>query len=567
MEQKKINEIKEYINTGDKEENDLVFFALVDHNEDFALKLLKNECFDKTHLNERKNKTIGRNDLFEVDSGKETLLATACYYGCPKVVEYLLSDKDFLKNVNVGLNPYLALIEPFYEIEEKFMHCINSNVYTGYYAGYYKEEEIDFIKKLVSTLDKRKKIFELLLNQEDINFDLLTFVLIHDISRKQFLEFKNKEWVPYPNNFFEIDSFVTEILKDVIWNRKKSDWMFCDKWGDYTLPMYMISAGSLDLFYEMMKREDFEINQTSEPCGYCYRTSLATHVFGYCLNNVKGKFTYYCTEILPSRLCLLYDIILDKRFSSFLTLDIINRLEYSNITNKKEIIKKILIMKEWSKEDIYDETALAMAFYYDLDGFTFLLTHPNIKIKTSTLEIISRYVGEYKNQLQYGDNYTVSFKTVNEIKKLAEEKLKERKRWNELDELAYDLYFFKTSGLWRLYGGFENKILSHFVEQDEVGQELSYKNFKLFISPSVTDRVPEVVINRLMFLINEKEEEPKNLAICYEKAKYLMSKYHYTNNLEFNNLVLEEEQEKKLECIVDKKQILHMVQKIYSKKR
>ena len=70
-----------------------------------------------------------------------------------------------------------------------------------------------------------------------------------------------------------------------------------------------------------------------------------------------------------------------------------------------------------------------------------------------------------------------------------------------------------------------------------------------------------------MFLINEKEEEPKNLAICYEKAKYLMSKYHYTNNLEFNNLVLEEEQEKKLECIVDKKKILHMVQKIYSKKR
>lgn len=315
-----LNNIRKYIitediNMKDKEGHDLVFLSMETGDEEIALQLLENKYFDRTHLNKRENKTKNKREE------EETLLATACYYACPKVVKVLLEDEEFIKQVGKGLNPYQALVEPFYEIETR-----KENSWTV--------AKVEYIKELEKTLEARLSIFYELLKHEDISFGMMEFIKIHDITRKKFTEWKSTRLVPFPYNTGKIKSFVTQILKEVIKIRKKSDWMSLDNWGDYTLPKYMLDADSLDLFYDMMKREDFDINQTREPSKIEYRRTLATHVLKNYINPKNGNFYSEETEIYPGSLNLLYSIVLDERFSPLLTLDIINRLEYSNIKEK-----------------------------------------------------------------------------------------------------------------------------------------------------------------------------------------------------------------------------------------
>ena len=487
-----LNNIRKYIitediNIRDKEDHDLVFLSMVAEEEEIALQLLENKYFDRTHLNKRENK---ENQTRE----EETLLATACYYACPKVVKVLLEDEKFRKQLGKGRNPYQALIDPFYEIETR--------ITDGYSEEKpYTNEEGEYVKKLEKTLEARLRIFDDLLKHEEISFDMMNFIRIHDISRKKFREWKKTRLVPFPYDTSKTKSFVTQILKKVIKTRKKSDWMSLDNWEDYTLPKYMLDANSLDLLYEMMKREDFDINQTKEPSRTEYRKTLATHVLKNYINPKNGNFYSEETEIYLGSLNLLYSIVLDERFSPLLTLDIISRLEYSNIKEKREIVKRILTTKQWPKEEIYDEVALACAFYQDVDNFTYLLNHPNIEIRTTTLEIIARYIEYYPRNLKED--------AKKKIKKLAEEKLQERTdRWGKKDKLAYALLFRKTNHLHEIDKNLEEKIVSHFEEQEEVRNEMAGKSFILPQESRVYSSVPEYIINRLMYIINPKELSP-----------------------------------------------------------
>lgn len=516
MEKDTLTKIRKNIVTGDinikdKDGHDLVFLSMVAGDENIALQLLENKCFNRMHLNRRENKSTKSRE-------EETLLATACYYACPKVVKVLLEDEKFRKQLNRGRNPYQALIAPFYEIETR--------ITDGYSEEKpYTNEEVEYVKKLETTLEARLKIFEDLLKHEEISFDMMNFIKIHDISRKKFREWKKTRLVPFPYDTSKTKSFVTQILKKVIKTRKKSDWMSLDNWEDYTLPKYMLDANSLDLFYEMMKREDFDINQTKEPSRTEYRKTLATHVLKNYINPKTGNFYPEETEIYLGSLNLLYSIVLDERFSPLLALDIINRLEYSNIKEKREIVKRILTTKQWPKEEIYDEVALACAFYQDIENYTFLLNHPNIVIKTTTLEIIARYIECYPKDLKE--------EKTEEIKWLTEEKLQERtNRWRKKDRLAYALLFRKTNQLHEIDKNLEEKIASQFEEKEEVRKEINRTNFLLPQESRIYSSVPEYRINRLMYIINPKEQEPKRISACYEKVEELMMKYHFIENPE-----------------------------------
>ena len=500
------------INMKDKEDHDLVFLSMVAEEEELALQLLENKYFDRTHLNKRENKESQTRE-------EETLLATACYYACPKVVKVLLEDEKFRRQLSRGRNPYQALIDPFYEIETRI-----TDGYSEEKA--YTNEEVEYVKKLETTLEARLKIFEDLLKHEEIPFDMMNFIKIHDISRKKFREWKKTRLVPFPYDTSKIKSFVTKILKKVIKTRKKSDWMSLDNWEDYTLPKYMLDANSLDLFYEMMKREDFDINQTKEPSRTECRKTLATHVLKNYINPKTGKFYSEETEIYPGSLNLLYSIVLDERFSPLLTLDIINRLEYSNIKEKREIVKRILTTKQWPKEEIYDEVALACAFYQDIENYTFLLNHPNIEIKTTTLEIIARYIECYPKDLKE--------EKTDEIKWLTEEKLQERtNRWRKKDRLAYALLFRKTNQLHEIDKNLEEKIVSQFEEKEEVRKEINGTNFLLPQESRIYSSVPECRIDRLMHIIYPKEKEKKRISACYEKVEELMTNYHWVDDKRF----------------------------------
>ena len=537
------NIIAEDINIRDKEDHDLVFLSMVAEEEEIALQLLENKYFDRTHLNKRENK---ENQTRE----EETLLATACYYACPKVVKVLLEDEKFRKQLSRGRNPYQALIAPFYEIETR--------ITDGYSEEKpYTNEEVEYVKKLETTLEARLKIFEDLLKHEEISFDMMNFIKIHDISRKKFREWKKTRLVPFPYDTSKTKSFVTQILKKVIKTRKKSDWMSLDNWGVYTLPKYMLDADSLDLFYEMMKREDFDINQTKEPSRTEYRKTLATHVLKNYINPKTGKFYPEETEIYLGSLNLLYSIVLDERFSPLLTLDIINRLEYSNIKEKREIVKRILTTKQWPREETYDETALACAFYQDIDNFTYLLNHPNVELKTTTLEIIARYIEYYPSDSK--DEKT------EKIKKLVQEKLQERPdRWSKKDKLAYALLFEKTNYLCTIDNSLESKIASHFEEQEEVRKEIEGKNFILPQESRIYSNVPEYIINRLMYIINPKEQEQKRISACYEKVEELMTNYHFIDNPEelfpYHKIQLQEQP------IIKKKTLFENINDLWKKR-
>lgn len=500
------------INIIDKDGHDLVFLSMVAGDENIALQLLENKYFDRTHLNRRENKTTKSREE------EESLLATACYYACPKVAKILLEDEEFIKQVGKGLNPYQALVEPFYEVETK-----KENSQTV--AKPYTIEEVEFIKELEKSLEVRLSIFNELLKHEDISFGMMEFIKIHDITRKKFAEWGSTKLVPFPYDTSKTKNFVTQILKKVIKTRKKSDWMSLDNWGDYTLPKYMLDANSTDLFYDMLKREDFDINQTREPSKMEYRRTLATYALKNYINPKNGRIYESKDEIFPGNLNLLYSVILDERFSARLTLDIINRLEYSNIKDKREIVKKIIITKRWPREEIYDETALACAFYQDVDSFTYLLNHPNIEISTVTLEIIHRYI-EY-----YSDN--IDRKVVLEITQLAEEALYNRSdSWNVKDQLAYALLFSKTKYLRQIDESLEKKIVSHFEEKEEIREGID--SFILPAEPKICSKVPEYRIAKFMTIIHPNESEVTRIRACYEKANEFLTKYHF---VEENNLL------------------------------
>lgn len=499
------NIVTGYINIKDKDGHDLVFLSMVAGDENIALQLLENKYFDRTHLNRRENKTTKSREE------EESLLATACYYACPKVVKVLLEDEEVIKQVGKGLNPYRALVEPFYEIETR-----KENGWIV--AKPYTIEEVEFIKELEKSLEVRLSIFNELLKHEDISFGMMEFIKIHDITRKKFAEWGSTKLVPFPYDTSKTKNFVTQILKKVIKTRKKSDWMSLDNWGDYTLPKYMLDANSIDLFYDMLKREDFDINQTREPSKMEYRRTLATYALKNYINPKNGRIYESIDEIFPENLNLLYSIILDERFSARLTLDIINRLEYSNIKDKREIVKKIIITKRWPREEVCDETALACAFYQDVDSFTYLLNHPNIEISTVTLEIIHRYIEYYSDNIDRG--------VVLEITQLAEEALYNRSDSRDVnDQLAYALLFSKTKYLRQIDQNLEKKIVSHFEEKEEIREELD--SFILPAESKVCSKVPEYRIAKFMTIIHPNESEVTRIRACYEKANEFLTKYHF----------------------------------------
>ena len=146
--------------------------------------------------------------------------------------------------------------------------------------------------------------------------------------------------------------------------------------------------------------------------------------------------------------------------------------------------------------------ALACAFYQDIENYTFLLKHPNIEIKTTTLEIIARYIEYYPKDLKEEEK--------EEIKGLTEEKLQERtNRWEKKDRLAYALLFRKTNQLHEIDKNLEEKIVSQFEEKEEVRKEINGTNFPLPQESRIYSSVPECRINRLMHIIYPKEPEKK----------------------------------------------------------
>ena len=124
-------------------DHDLVFLSMVAGEEEIALQLLENKYFDRTHLNRRENK-----DNSSQEKKRNSLLATACYYACPKVVKVLLEDEEFRKQVGIEVEILIRrLVAPFYEVEtkkEQMARFCSEKPYTI--------EEVEFVKRIRNNL-------------------------------------------------------------------------------------------------------------------------------------------------------------------------------------------------------------------------------------------------------------------------------------------------------------------------------------------------------------------------------------------------------------------------------
>ena len=111
--------ISDDINKTDSEEHDIAFLAMQVGDEDLALNIINNPKFNRIHINKR-------------EYSDETLLTTAAYFGCAKVIKTLLDDNELIEitNTNRNLSPYNALIKPFRSFKPQqydfpSLYCIN----------------------------------------------------------------------------------------------------------------------------------------------------------------------------------------------------------------------------------------------------------------------------------------------------------------------------------------------------------------------------------------------------------------------------------------------------------
>lgn len=476
------------INKTDAENHDIAFLAMQVGDEDLALNIINNPKFNRMHINKREH-------------SDETLLTTAAYFGCAKVIKTLLDDKKLIEitNTNRSFSPYLALIEPFRSFEPQ-----------QYEFSSFSKEILDKARIIESTIPLRLNILDMLLQQEKLTLtsnDFLGYIYLRD-------ERYNSK-IPFSNS--KLYYFSKDALKKIISNCKCKNtlWLYDDEWRTTALG-HVAKYCSLEEVELFLKRDDIDINKTFPATRKSYFSNAATEALG--CDSYRGRILSLIREDS------LYKIVLDKRFSSVLTLDIINRLEYSEIVNKEKIINTILISKDWPKEDIYDETALALAFYHDDINYEILINHENVRLKTNTLEFISKYASKYN--YYYGYEFPLKIKEASIIKNVTDLELDKRTdRWTKVDYITYDAIVYKNGLYFDSDKRMGRALEERFLEQEQVRKII--KERLGIVRYNLSSYVPNSNINALSYIMSENDVVKDKVNCIKKVVEELLDNYHY----------------------------------------
>lgn len=147
------------INKTDAEDHDIAFLAMQVGDEDLALNIINNPKFNRMHINKREH-------------SDETLLTTAAYFGCAKVIKTLLDDKELIEITNQSFSPFNALIEPFHSFEPQ-----------QYEFSSFSKEILDKARIIESTIPLRLNILDMLLQQEELTLTSNDFFRIYIFKR------------------------------------------------------------------------------------------------------------------------------------------------------------------------------------------------------------------------------------------------------------------------------------------------------------------------------------------------------------------------------------------------
>lgn len=347
------------INKVDESGYDLCYLAMQDRNERLALSILKDKRFDRYHLNDDK-----------------PLLSWAIYFGCANVVDILLEDKQMVQLANRA-NPY-------------------------YEFAYALTKEPDFLLYM----DSYQRILDKLLKTEEINFSKAVDACMYFIAERHI----KKRVSIYPEfpNYIPSLSFYDEAIVKILKQERLAKCKISRNrgFGCKSLLYYILMYGK-DNEFETIMKSGIDINKQfaqDEISNKLYYKNDGRKSRDEWLVENALTVTLGCDELYPVAnqekmdFNKFYALIFNQKLDSKYVLEAINRICYSKLPLKEELIIKILANRDWPQEDIYNKTLLSFAFYGMSKAYRFFLSNPNVDISTLTLELIHEYARKFHQE-------------------------------------------------------------------------------------------------------------------------------------------------------------------------
>lgn len=346
------------INRVDESGYDLCYLAMQDRNERLALSVLKDKRFDRYHLNDDK-----------------PLLSWAIYFGCANVVDILLEDKKMVQLAN-DKNPY-------------------------YEFAYALTKEPDFLLYM----DSYQRILDKLLKTEEINFSKAVDACMYFIAERHIK--KRASIYPELPNYIPSLSFYDEAIVKILEQERLAKCEISPNrgFGCKSLLYYILMYGK-DKEFEKIMKSGIDINKQfaqDEISNKLYYENDERSRDKWLVENAL-TVTLGCDELYPVAnqedmdFDKFYALIFNQKLDSKYVLEAINRICYSKLPLKEELIIKILANRDWPQEDIYNKTLLSFAFYGMSKAYRFFLSNPNVDISTLTLELIHEYARKFHQE-------------------------------------------------------------------------------------------------------------------------------------------------------------------------
>ena len=355
---KQMENISVDINRVDESGYDLCYLAMQDRNERLALSVLKDKRFDRYHLNDDK-----------------PLLSWAIYFGCANVVDILLEDKKMVQLAN-DKNPY-------------------------YEFAYALTKEPDFLLYM----DSYQRILDKLLKTEEINFSKAVDACMYFIAERHIK--KRVSVYPERPNYIPYLSFYDEAIVKILEQERLAKCEISPNrgFGCKSLLYYILMYGK-DKEFEKIMKSGIDINKQfaqDEISNKLYYENDERSRDKWLVENAL-TVTLGCDELYPVAnqedmdFDKFYALIFNQKLDSKYVLEAINRICYSKLPLKEELIIKILANRDWPQEDIYNKTLLSFAFYGMSKAYRFFLSNPNVDISTLTLELIHEYARKFHQE-------------------------------------------------------------------------------------------------------------------------------------------------------------------------
>lgn len=464
------------INKVEESGYDLCYLAMQDRNERLALSILKDKRFDRYHLNDDK-----------------PLLSWAIYFGCANVVDILLEDKKMVQLAN-DKNPY-------YELE------------------YALTKKPDFLLYM----DSYHRILDKLLKTEEIDFSKAVDACMYFIAERHIK--KRASVYPELPNYIPYLSFYDEAIVKILEQERLAKCEISPNrgFGCKSLLYYILMYGK-DNEFETIMKSGIDINKQ-------FAQDEISNKLYYENDGYKGRdewlvenaltVTLGCDEFYPVAnqedmdFDKFYALIFNQKLDSKYVLEAINRICYSKLPLKEELIIKILANRDWPQEDIYNKTLLSFAFYGMSKAYRFFLSNPNVDISTLTLELIHEYARKF-HQEEHEQVIEKSNKQEKDIDELTTQLLMTRQDCIvEENMLPYYLLIFDFSS----YADVElmKNIIEKFQNQklaDEIIQDSWWKLRKetgIKIRPHLN--LPSYRIDHIDKFILQDNEKNKELVV------------------------------------------------------